>query len=120
MSDLSVTVRDENGCAVVEVAGDVDVYSAAVLRERLDRLIAAGVVVLVLDLEGVSFMDSTGLGVLVGRLRRVRLAGGAILLVCTVPRILRVFAITGLNQVFPVFGSVDEAIRAAGTATEAG
>lgn len=123
MTDLSVRTRDEDGCAVVEVTGDVDVYSAAVLRERLDRLIASGVVELILDLEGVTFMDSTGLGVLVGRLRRVKMAGGSISLVCTVPRILRVFGITGLDQVFPLFDSLQDAVgarRRRGVAPEAG
>ena len=68
---------------------------------------------LVVDLQGVTFMDSTGLGVLVGRLKLVRVQDGTLKLVCTSERILKVFAITGLDKVFQIFDSIDEALAPA-------
>ncbi|WP_168583227.1 STAS domain-containing protein [Gephyromycinifex aptenodytis] len=112
MTDLDVTSHIDNGTTVVEVSGDVDVYSAAVLRDGLDRLIGAGRTHFVLDLDGVTFLDSTGIGVLVGRLRRVRLQEGSIHVACSVPKILRVFSITGLDQVFPLHENAPAAIDA--------
>lgn len=112
MTDLVVSSHDDAGTTVVEVGGEVDVYSAAQLRDALDRFIGAGTTHFVLDLTGVGFLDSTGLGVLVGRLRRVRLQQGSIHVVCSVPKILRVFSITGLDQVFPIHAHRDDALAA--------
>ena len=66
----------------------------------------------VVDLEAVEFLDSTGLGVLVGGLKRVRAHEGSLRLVCTQERILKIFRITGLTKVFPIHSSVDEALSA--------
>jgi anti-sigma B factor antagonist len=94
---------------VLAVNGEVDVYSAPRLRERLVDLVSQGHRQIVVDLEGVDFLDSTGLGVLVGGLKRLRSHGGDLSLVCTQPRILKVFEITGLTTVFSISSTVDEA-----------
>lgn len=111
--DVTVSHQQPDDVVLVTIQGDVDVYTAPGLREHLDRLIAGGHRHLVLDLEHVPFMDSTGLGVLVGRLKRTRLQKGSMRVVCTVPRILRVFEITGLNQVLSVYDDAEEAIAQA-------
>jgi anti-sigma B factor antagonist len=98
------------GQTVIEVSGEIDVYTAPRLRETLVSLVDAGNSRLIVDMEGVEFLDSTGLGVLVGGLKRVRAIDGGIDLVCTQGRILRIFRITGLSKVFSIFGSVDEAL----------
>jgi anti-sigma B factor antagonist len=91
------------------VKGEVDVYTAPRLRETIVELVSEGKKQIVIDLEGVEFLDSTGLGVLVGGLKRVRSHDGELSLVCTQTRILKVFEITGLTKVFPIFDSVDAA-----------
>jgi anti-sigma B factor antagonist len=111
--DLSITSEERDAATVVHVGGEIDVYTAPVLREHLDEHISAGRHHLVVDLEAVSFMASTGLGVLVGRLKLVRAANGTLRLVCSNDRILSVFSITGLDKVFQIFPSVDEALDAA-------
>jgi anti-sigma B factor antagonist len=98
------------GQTIVEVSGEIDVYTAPRLRETLVSLVEAGNYRLIVDMEGVEFLDSTGLGVLVGGLKRVRAHDGGIDLVCTQGRILRIFRITGLSKVFNIFGTVDEAL----------
>lgn len=110
--DLSITSAERGDLTVVSVGGEIDVYTAPSLRETLDEHVAAGRTHLVVDLEGVSFMDSTGLGVLVGRLKLVRAQNGSLRLVCSSERILKVFAITGLDKVFQIFPTVDEAVTA--------
>jgi anti-sigma B factor antagonist len=111
--DLSITSEAHGEATVVHVGGEIDVYTAPVLREHLDEHISAGRHNLVIDLENVSFMASTGLGVLVGRLKLVRAANGTLRLVCSSERILSVFSITGLDKVFQIFPSVDDALAAA-------
>ena len=111
--DLSLETRTEGGRTVVEVGGEIDVYTAPQLRERVVDLVAAGQVDLVLDLSDVEFLDSTGLGVLVGALNRVRANDGSLALILTQERILKIFEITGLRKVFPIYSTVAEAVGAA-------
>ena len=108
--ELKLATRDEGGWTVVDIAGEIDVYTAPTLREHLGALVAAGKYHLVLDLDQVAFLDSTGLGVLVGGLKRVRAHDGSLHLVCSQERILKVFRITGLTKVFPIHDSVPDAL----------
>src|SRR5690349_11154304 len=108
--ELSVSTRDEGQFTVVEVGGEVDVYTAPRLREAVVSAIDAGNVKLVIDVDRVDFLDSTGVGVLVGALKKVRGEGGTLDIVCTQPRLLKIFDITGLDKVFGLHASVPEAI----------
>ncbi|NHC15758.1 STAS domain-containing protein [Motilibacter deserti] len=110
--DLSLSNRPEGDKTVVEVGGEIDVYTAPRLREQLVDLVADGKYHLVVDMERVDFLDSTGLGVLVGGLKRVRAHDGSLRLVCTQERILKIFRITGLTKVFPIHDSVEDALAA--------
>ncbi|MGH2686844.1 MAG: STAS domain-containing protein [Actinomycetota bacterium] len=110
--DLGLDVTQRDGWSVLSVAGEVDVATAPRLRERLVDLVTEGNHRIVVDLESVDFLDSTGLGVLVGALKRVRTHEGELALVCTQPRILKVFEITGLTKVFSMHRTVDEAVAA--------
>lgn len=108
--DLSLTTRDAGDKTVVSVSGEIDVYTAPKLRERITALVADGHFHLVIDLTGVDFLDSTGLGVLVSGLRKVRLHDGSLSLVCTADRLLKVFKITGLEKVFAIHASEQGAL----------
>ena len=111
--ELTLKVDSEDhGFTVIAVSGEIDVYTAPKLRERLIALVEAGSYQLIVDMEGVEFLDSTGLGVLVGGLKRVRAHDGWIDLVCTQGRILRIFRITGLNKVFNIYDTVAESVAA--------
>ena len=106
--DLDVSERD--GVAVVTVKGEVDLATSPQLRDCLTGVVEKSSRVVV-DLDGVGFIDSTGIGVLVGAVKRARSNGGDLSLVCTQRRILKVLEITGLTQVFSVFENLDAAIQ---------
>ena len=108
--DLRLDVSQRGEWSIVEVGGEVDVATAPRLREQLISLVGDGRYRIVVSLEGVDFIDSTGLGVLISGLKRVRTHGGRFSLVCTEPRILKVFEITGLLAVFNVCGTIEDAI----------
>ncbi|MEP7369643.1 MAG: STAS domain-containing protein [Dermatophilaceae bacterium] len=110
--DLSISSESRGEVTIVHVGGEIDVYTAPMLREHLDEHIAQGRNHLVVDLADVPFMDSTGLGVLVGRLKLVRGSDGSLRLVCPSERILKVFSITGLDKVFQIYASLDDALGA--------
>lgn len=108
--DLSLKSRTQGPFHVIEVGGEVDVYTAPKLRESIVSAVDEGHNRLVVDVEKVDFLDSTGLGVLVGSLKRARSEGGSLDIVCTQERILKIFDITGLDKVFGLHSSVDDAI----------
>ncbi|MGH2787503.1 MAG: anti-sigma factor antagonist [Actinomycetota bacterium] len=107
--ELGLDVSKVNSHSVVDVKGEIDVYTAPKLREKLIELVSEGSYDVVVNLEGVDFLDSTGLGVLVGALKRVKAHDGSLALVCTQDKILKIFKITGLTKVFPIHSSVEEA-----------
>ncbi len=107
--DLTLTTSKVSGRAVVSVEGEVDVYSAPQLRDRLAELLASGERDLVVDLSGVRFLDSTGIGTLVAALNGAAEVGGTLCLVCDQDRILKLFRITGLDAAFTIFPTVDAA-----------
>lgn len=107
--ELALEDREVGDWTVLAVRGEVDVYTAPRLRERLIEIVSSGARKVVVDLEGVDFLDSTGLGVLVGALKRLRSNDGDLALVCTQARIRKVFEITGLTKVFTMYESVERA-----------
>jgi anti-sigma B factor antagonist len=107
--ELTVTSHTVDAFEIIEVAGEIDVYTAPKLREAIVSAVEAGHTRLIIDVQKVDFLDSTGLGVLVGALKRVRGDSGSLDIVCTQERILKIFEITGLDKVFGLHSSIDEA-----------
>jgi anti-sigma B factor antagonist len=118
--ELSLSARDAEGYLILDVAGEIDVYTAPQLRERLIALIEGGARHVIVNLDRVEFLDSTGLGVLVGALKRLRGVEGELILACGQERLLKIFRITGLDRVFTMFGSVDAAMASGHTGPGAG
>ena len=110
--DLKLGHHAQDGIEVIDVQGEIDMYTAPRLRELLIDLVSKGSYQLVVNLDQVGFLDSTGLGVLVGGLKRVRAHDGSLELVCTQQRILKILKITGLTDVFGIYETVDQAIAA--------
>lgn len=107
---LRTQVSEIAGWTVVSLYGELDVATSPELRELLVRLVGDGAERLVLDLEGVDFLDSTGLGTIISVLKRVRTHGGDLRLVSTQARITRLFEITGLDKAIPLLPSLDAAV----------
>lgn len=95
---------------VVTVLGELDAHVAPDLQTRLDPLLTVPAAAIVVDLSAVPFIDSTGLGVLVTTLKRVREVDGSLDVVVTAPRVLKVFALTGLDVVIPLHATLAEAL----------
>jgi anti-sigma B factor antagonist len=110
--DLSLQTREVDSRTIVSVGGEIDVYTAPKLRDKITELVGEGHHQLVIDMESVDFLDSTGLGVLVGGLKKVRAHNGSLQLVCNQDRLLKIFRITGLAKVFVIHDSADQALAA--------
>jgi anti-sigma B factor antagonist len=110
--DLSLETREVGDRTVVAVGGEIDVYTAPKLRDKITDLVNSGHHELLIDMEKVEFLDSTGLGVLVGGLKKVRAQQGSMELVCSQDRLLKIFRITGLAKVFTIHDSEASALGA--------
>ena len=84
--DLTLSTHEADGTTVVAVGGEIDVYTAPRLRDKFTELVAAGSYDIIVDMQNVEFLDSTGLGVLVGGLKKVRAHEGSLDLVCNQDR----------------------------------
>lgn len=107
--ELDIRSESTDRYCLLQLTGEVDVYTAPQLKEKIVQHIESGCVNILVDLEHVGFIDSSGLGVLVGALRRAKERSGVIRLICTRENILKIFRITGLDKVFPIFETVEEA-----------
>jgi anti-sigma B factor antagonist len=100
------------GTFVVAPSGELDAFTAPELKTELVRLVESTQTrVLVVDLSAIAFLDSTALGVLLGTLKRLRERGGQLRLVRPRPDVLRIFEVTALDRVLPLYASRDEALR---------
>jgi anti-sigma B factor antagonist len=111
--DLDVDVRAESGLFIIKAKGEIDVWTADILRQSLRDVQSDGKPRVIVDLTEVPFVDSTGIGVLVGALKRSREAGGSLHLVVTSDGVRKVLKITSLDQVFPIHDSVVDAVEVA-------
>ena len=94
---------------VISLGGEIDLYTAPEFKERMVELIEAGKKNIIVDLSEATFIDSTTLGVLVGGVKRLRPSGGGLALVCTDQNISKIFEITGLDRVFSIQVSREDA-----------
>lgn len=107
--EIRLETRSEGSWTVVDVAGEIDLFSAPQLKERIAQLIGEGTDRLLVNLEKVGFMDSTGLGVLLGALKRVKERDGSLAIVCPPGPVHRVLTLTGLHKVFSIYESLEDA-----------
>jgi anti-sigma B factor antagonist len=107
---FGVAERDEGGSVVVALSGEIDVAAAPTVREQLEQVATDRP--LIVDLTQVTFIDSTALGVLIGAHKQCDSRGTPMRLVVSEPRILKVFEITGLTDLFTIVPSLAEATSA--------
>ena len=114
--DIKTEQLDANAY-VIALAGEVDLYTAPEFKQQLLEVIAQGAKDVVVDFSDTTFIDSTTLGVLVGGVKRLRTNEGQLSLVCSDRNIMKIFEITGLDRVFPIHKSRDEALQSVGGAS---
>src|SRR5215475_12573965 len=108
------TTRVDDSTYVIALAGEVDLYTAPEFKQQLLDVIAKGAKDVVVDFTNTTFIDSTTLGVLVGGVKRLRAQDGRLSLVCSDRNITKIFEITGLDKVFTIYPTREEAVSAVG------
>jgi anti-sigma B factor antagonist len=108
---LTITAERRTDVTVVHCAGEVDIATAGLLRARLTDALVDGSGDLVVVLDDVTFLDSLGLGALIGAHKQARVLQGSFTVVCTSRPVLRVFTATAMDRVFRVVDTLDEALE---------
>ena len=106
---LQIDVEHRGGYTILSPRGEIDFATGPVLKESITDALVGGDVHVVVDLWGVDFIESTGLGALVGSRRRAQALDGSLSLARLDPKVLMVFKITGLDKVFPIFDTLEDA-----------
>jgi anti-sigma B factor antagonist len=110
-TDFEITDRRAGGDThVVAVTGEIDLFTAPEFKQRVSAPIDAGRSNVIVDLTATTFIDSSSLGVLIGAHRRLKLRGGSLVVVCDNDAIVKTFRITGLDGVFTLVKSLDDAL----------
>lgn len=108
--NFETSERQVDGTTVIEVTGEVDVATAPDLKRQLQRCVEQARTKVVVDLLGVPFLDSTGLGVLVEAAKGLGDQGGSLRIVLSEPRVTKVFEITGLTGTLPIYADLEQAL----------
>jgi anti-sigma B factor antagonist len=108
--DLRISIRTLEAIPIIDLSGELDAYTCSAFRDAMIEIIEQGNFNIVVSMADVEYIDSSGLGTLVGGLKRASEKGGRIAVVCKSHQIRKVFEITGLEKVFPIFD--DETLAA--------
>ena len=108
---IEIDISDASDYRVLKPTGDLDVYTVGSLRDAIGDVIEQENPRIVVDLDSVPFMDSSGLGALMGGVRRLREAGGDLAIACTREQHLKLFTITGFGEGVSIAPTVEEAVR---------
>jgi anti-sigma B factor antagonist len=108
---VEIEIGRQNDYRILIPRGDLDVYTVGSLRDAIGQMIEEQTTRVVVDLDGVPFMDSSGLGALMGGVRRLREAGGDLAIACTREQHLKLFAITGFGEGVSIAPTVEEAAQ---------
>ena len=107
---LDIHIEKNENYTLCRPSGELDAYTVGAFREALSKL--AGEHHLLIDLSEVPFMDSAGLGALIGGIRRTRESGGDVAVACSRPTLTRLLHTTGFDRIVAVTESVDDAASA--------
>lgn len=110
--NLKINTRNVfTNAAMIDLEGEVDVYTAPQLKQQIINMLDNNILHVIVNLTNVEYLDSTALGVLIGGLKRLRERSGTLDLVCPNPRIRRIFEITGLDKIFDIYSTEEEAMN---------
>lgn len=109
-TDLNIKIQTQEKVSVLELSGDLDAFTCVKLHDTIIDITNDGVLSLIISMAKIKYIDSSGLGTLVGGLRRISELEGTLALCGASPQVRKVFDITGLSRVFQLYESREEAL----------
>jgi anti-sigma B factor antagonist len=111
-TDITIVIQTNSNKSIVDVSGEFSVYTAPELKRQLIKLCESDCIQIILNLSGLDYIDSTGLGVLINVLKRMRDKDGDLVLVCSRQRIRNAFKLTGLDNMFTLHATEVDYLQA--------
>ncbi|MBP2625591.1 MAG: anti-sigma-factor antagonist [Firmicutes bacterium] len=109
---MNITTFLKRGVLIVRVEGELDMHVADKFRQKIDNALeTSGVKHILFNLEAVKFIDSSGLGVILGRYKKISAAGGKVLVAQIQPQVLQIFELSGLLKIIKLYNSEAEALE---------
>jgi len=109
---MKIMTMIKQGVLIIRLEGELDMHSADEFRSTVDRALdASGAKKILLSLKGVSFIDSSGLGVILGRYKRINMVGGLLLVAYVQPQVEKILELAGLLNIISVYKSETEALE---------
>jgi stage II sporulation protein AA (anti-sigma F factor antagonist) len=109
---MNLEIKKNERTLIVKFDGELDHHEATEIREKIDKEISMNIIKnLIMDFENLSFMDSSGIGVIIGRYKLIQTLEGETCLINLNPRISRIVEISGLKKIIPIYNSLDEALK---------
>ncbi|HTE19739.1 MAG TPA: STAS domain-containing protein [Armatimonadota bacterium] len=115
---LGIDVHQVSGIPVLKVTGEIDIYTAPMFKQAVVNMVTEGSKNVIIDLSGVTFMDSSGFGTLLGATRRLRPSGGGLHLAAPNSTIQRMLRLTRLDSIMRIYDTIEEAARAVADGSE--
>lgn len=109
MNNIKVEIEKKEDKAIIHLQGFLDAHNADMFSDALNKVMAEGLVKIIVDLENLEYLGSSGLEVILSKIRSLRDKGGDIRLASMSDKIFRIFDLLGLSTFFKIYGSVDEA-----------
>lgn len=109
--EVEINLKEKDDFVSLNLKGEIDVYTSPKLKEKVIEEVEKGIKNLVINLQDVSYIDSTGLGILIGTLKRMKEREGKLYLIFSSARLNRIFEITGLNKIFIIYPSEEEMFK---------
>ena len=111
--DLQIKLREEDSVPIIDLIGEIDVYTYPQLNESINKLISSNKYQIIVNMEKVRYIDSTGLGVLASSANKIAAQEGALHIICTQPQIKKIFIVSGLlEKNFKLYEKESEALVA--------
>ncbi|OEF97237.1 anti-sigma F factor antagonist [Vulcanibacillus modesticaldus] len=111
--NFNITLEMVRNTLIVRLEGELDHHTSEMVREKIDKELAKGIVKnLLFNLEHLTFMDSSGLGMLLGRYKKIRQSEGKMSICCLQPSVYKIFELSGIFKILSVFENESEAIEA--------
>ncbi len=109
---MQIKFKIESKTLIVQLIGELDHHTAEQVRMMIEgRLTEQNVKNLIFDFSALSFMDSAGIGMMIGRYKQIKSLGGATLLICTSKTIYRLIEMSGLTRLIPVYANINQALN---------
>jgi anti-sigma B factor antagonist len=108
---MKIEIKDQEGAKIIALSGDIDMYTSPELRKHLLLLSDQKSPAIIVDLQNVTYIDSSGIATFVEALKHMRSYGGRLKFLCIPVKVKQIFTFSKLDKVFEIYGGMEDALK---------